>query len=98
MPVSPAARFSSGATWKTPKPNCGMVRPSLSEMVGIAELMVLLVLGRSAPPEPYPLSGPIHRFDHPRCCDRRDPADPGIVRAADGAGLSRRATGSLRRR
>jgi hypothetical protein len=48
-------------------------------MVGITELMVLLVLGRGALPEPYPLSGPIHRFGRVRCCDRRDPETSGRV-------------------
>ena len=35
MAVSTAACVSSGGTWKTPKPSCGMVRPSLSVMSGI---------------------------------------------------------------
>src|SRR4051794_24093747 len=76
MAVSTAARVSSGGTWKTPKPSCGMVRPSLSEMVGITELMVLLVLVGGAVPQPYPLSGPIHRFDRVRRGDRRDSGAP----------------------
>src|SRR4051794_18638588 len=44
MAVPTAAFVSSGGTWKTPKPSCGMVRPSLSVMSGIAEAMLLLCL------------------------------------------------------
>src|SRR4051794_28407422 len=51
MAVSTAACVSAGGTWKTPKPSCGMVRPSFRVMSGTAEAMLLLVLVRDAVPE-----------------------------------------------
>ena len=43
-----AATVSSGLTWKTPKPNCGMVRPLFSMISGTAVTRFLSSVIRSS--------------------------------------------------